>query len=335
MLTLEDVHEFVYEQCSKVSTSFSGTRFHCRCPLCGDSVISERKKRFHLEYMDDDCRYNCFNCGQSGNFYTLYSLLTGTDKKEAWKKFHTYNYTSIRTKWLKTTKPKEEPKDVQDNFNWIKDHCITIDDTPIGYMQLKYYSILKEFIDDRKITIDVYICLDGRYKHRLIIPIFDNIDIIYFQARSIYDDAENKYLNPVAEKQNIIFNKDKFIKNDPIFVTEGILDAQSINSNGTCSLGKTITDDFLSKIYEYTDDIYIVFDNDKSGYIALSNIIKTSEYSTKLKYFLMPKIFCDHKDINNIIVKSKLKNIDKFIIENSFSREMTKVKLIMDKWRYK
>lgn len=335
MLSIEDVHEFMYEKCDKVTTSYSGTRFHCRCPLCGDSQVSESKKRFHLEYMDDDCRYNCFNCNSSGNFYKLYSILNGVDKKEAWKKFHEYNAKSIRTKWLKSNNPKEEPKEIQDNFNWIRDHCIFIDDDPdeSGFMYRKYYDLLKKFIDDRKINTDVYICTDGRYKDRYIIPIFENGDIIYFQARSIYKDAENKYLNPSAEKQNIIFNKDKFIKGNPIFTAEGVIDAQSINNNGTCCLGKTITDEFLSKLYEYSDDIYIVFDNDESGYIALSNLIKTSEYRNRLKYFLMPKHYIQYKDMNQLKCSVDDIELDKFIISNSYSKEMIKVRLVMDKYR--
>jgi len=335
MLSLDDVYGFMYEHCDKVTTSASGSKFHCRCPICGDSDKSPNKKRFHLEYMDDNCRYNCFNCNQSGDFYGLYSYITGVDRREVWKKFHTYDTKSIKNVWKK--RKIEEPKieTSKENLNWIRDRCVFVGDDPskLGFIQLKYQTILKRFIEERKINIDVYICTNGLYKDRIVIPVFENGDIVYFQARSIHDDVSNKYLNPTVEKQNIIFNKDNFIKDDPIFITEGLIDAMSVNSNSTCCLGKTITDEFLGKIYEYTDYIYIVFDNDKSGYIALSDMIKTSEYSSKLKYFLMPKQYIHIKDMNQLKCSVDDIVMYRFIIENSYSKEKTKIKLILDKYR--
>lgn len=333
MLTLTNVSTFVYENCNNVSTSKGGAHFHTRCPLCGDSKQSLSKKRFHIEFEDDNCKYNCFNCGRSGDFYGIYSEFKGMSRKEAWKKFHTYNSDSIKS-MIKPKKIIEQPKTIlkSTNFNWILDDCISMDDNPHGYISTQYYNILKQFIIDRKIKIPIFIAYKGKFKDRIILPIYDGEDIIYFQGRTI-NGNDNKYFNPKVEKQNIIFNKNKFIKNKPIFITEGIIDAQSINNNTTCCLGKEINDDFLDILYTYTNDIYVVLDNDEDGIKSLKKLMERSKHNQKLNYFLMPLDFIEYKDINMIVVdKTNKIEIVEFIMTNSYSIGKTLSNL---KWRDK
>lgn len=329
MLNLEDVHEFIYENCENVTTSKHGLHFHARCPLCMDSQKSAIKKRFHIEYGDDNCKYHCFNCEQSGDFYTLYSILKGLDKTEAWKKYH--NFNDVESIWKHHKPIPTEQKLPQQNCNWIKSFCLSVNDEPDGYIQSKYIDILRQFIDDRKISINVLIAYNGPFKDRIIIPIYDGDDIVYFQGRSI-DGSDPKYLNPSIEKQDIIFNKDNFI-DGPIFITEGILDAQSIGHNGTCCLGREITDDFLAKLYSYSDDLIIVLDNDQAGMDSLKKIFKESMYKNKLRYFLMPKYYKNMNDINKLDMSSDV-DVDKFIIENSYSLWKAAIKLEMEMWRH-
>ena len=330
MLTIDNVSDFVYETCSKVSVSRNGTHFHARCPLCGDSKKSQSKKRFHIEYTDDNCRYNCFNCSRKGDFYGLYAEFKGMSRQEAWKKFHKYNSDQAKSR-LNKKEHKDQPKISNDTtyFNWIKDDCLCINDKPNGYIQTKYYDVLKQFIDDRIINIVIYIAYKGKFKDRIIIPIYDGDDIVYFQGRTI-NDNDVKYLNPVADKQSIIFNKDNFIQGEPIYITEGIIDAQSIGNNATCCLGKEISDEFLDTLYEYTDDVYIVLDNDEDGIKSLEKLMKTSKYNQKLYYFLMPLSFSGYKDINMIVVDHKNIDIVKFVTQNSHSIGKTVSRL---KWR--
>jgi len=228
MLRLEDVYDFVYENCENVSTSKHGIHFHTKCPICMDSAKSNHKKRFHIEYTDDNCKYHCFNCNRSGDFYKFYSILKGIDKSAAWKKYHDFN--DIKDIWKHHAPVVEQQiKTTSGNCNWILNDCLST--KPVGYIQSQYFKLLNEFVDHRKINVEVFIAYKGRYKNRIIIPVYDGTDIIYFQGRAV-DGSEPKYLNPSVEKQSIIFNKDNF-KAGPIFITEGILDAQSIGHNGT------------------------------------------------------------------------------------------------------
>jgi len=318
MLTINNVSDFVYENCDKISVSKNGEHFHTRCPLCGDSSKSKSKKRFHIEYTDDNCKYHCFNCDEAGDFYKLYSIIKGISRKQAWKEHHIYDSKQIK-QFLKNDKPVlKKTVTALSTVSWIMDDCLSIEDTPTGYMQKKYITILKKFIDDRMIKIPVFISYKGRYKDRIIMPIYDGDDMIYFQGRTI-NGSDPKYLNPSIDKSLIVFNRDSFVKGQPIFITEGLLDAQSIGNNGTCCLGKNITDDFLDIIYKYTKDIYIVLDNDEDGKEALKKLLKTSKYSQKLKYFVMPYEYQHIKDINKYIVTYSESDVVDFIQSNSYS----------------
>jgi len=238
--------------------------------------------------------------------------------------FYTHNpiQNGYNQKSLAHTSTKPSIEEQKENFNWIKKDCIHVNDTVDGYINTLYHGILKKFIEDRRITTDIFIAYKGRFKDRIIIPIYEGGNIIYFQGRTI-NGNDIKYLNPVSDKQNIIFNKDNFIQNKPIFITEGIIDAMSISVNATTCLGKEISDEFLSKLYEYTDSIYIVLDNDEDGISSLKKIIETSKYNQKLNYFIMPFNFDNHVDINSIKMGNYDIDIENFIVENSYTIGVT------------
>jgi len=70
MLDLEIINDFAYEHFENIAVSKNGMHFHSRCPLCGDSKKSSRKKRFHLDYNEGNPIWHCFNCNRSGSFFT-------------------------------------------------------------------------------------------------------------------------------------------------------------------------------------------------------------------------------------------------------------------------
>jgi hypothetical protein len=57
MLSLEFVTEFLMENVENIDILKSGTHFQGRCPLCGDSKKSKKKKRFHLQFESESSIY--------------------------------------------------------------------------------------------------------------------------------------------------------------------------------------------------------------------------------------------------------------------------------------
>ena len=313
------VNDFVYEYCSNIT--YNNNKWHCRCPLCGDSKKSITKKRFHISYNNGTPVYNCFNCNDGGSFISLYMRLKGLSYQEAYQELFKYDSNKIIKKLSKSTliKQKSKLKPII-NYNHILDNCIKTEQKGIIYN--RYNKILQDFITSRKIphTIKLYICFTGYFKDRIIIPIYDeNDDIIFFQGRCIKPKQEPKYLMPNTEKSHIIYNKPNFDKNESIIVTEGLIDAFMIGNQGTTCLGSSITDIFLDELYKLTDkDVVICLDNDEAGKVSLKKLLKESKYRNKLKFFVYPSQFQTHKDLNEIIVNNDINNVYQFVINNSY-----------------
>lgn len=330
MIDLDRVSEFVYENFQKVSVSKNGNHWLCRCPLCGDSKKSKSKKRFNLDYNGGNPIFHCWNCGESGSFLEIYSIIKGISIDDAKKELFEYNSDSLIQRLSKRKRKKVIKEINYETHNWIMDDCITLTSLVNGMLFIKYYEALEDFYETRKIDIryNLGISYKGDYKGRIIIPIYDkNKDIVYFQARRVPgSDVFPKYRNPTLEKGEIIHNKNLFNKDKYIIVVEGLIDAFNIGNQGTACLGSYITEDFIKKLLQLTDKgIIIVFDNDEAGYNSLLKFIEgdkknpPNKYNKKVKYFLFPKKYSLCDDINSIRVNYNNVNFYNIIVKNSCS----------------
>ena len=319
MPSFEFVTDFMYN--NLIMTSHSNMNFIARCPYCGDSKKSLKKRRFHLKYINDDSIvFNCFNCGVSGSFIDLYAHINGIDSRQAWRKLRNNSLDNLKSK-LKPDKKIEKKEVIYSEFSDILKDCISLNDDIDGIIKKKYYSILKDFYNNRKISTNIvlYIAYRGIWKNRIIIPIYDGKKMIYFQGRAITNDMLPKYKNPVSEKSNIIYNKNNFKKDKYIVITEGILDALSIDNQSTVCLGASISDDFLKKVFNYTDKgVIIALDNDSTGIKSVKNIMDKSAYRNQLRYFIMPREYKHIKDLNELKVSENIEDIYEFVVDNSF-----------------
>jgi len=321
IIPIDTVNSFMYENFTGVKVSRNGSHYNCRCALCGDSSSSQSKRRFNLNYNNGEPIYHCFNCSDdraSGNFIKLYSLIKGVSYDEAKKEFRKFNSDSIK-KSLYQTKPKKKKLDIPPvvYHNYITGDCVTIDSNVEGVVLNAYKDKLKEFIASRNTHGHrLLIAHKGRYKGRVIIPIYDVVgNILFFQGRAINKDPR-KYDNPPVEKSYIILNNDNFDKNKHIVVTEGIFDALSVGNQGTTCLGASVNDEFINQIIHKTDaGVILALDNDERGIAEMEKVVKNSRFSKKLRFFLMPAKMEQYKDIN--MLDGKVDSIYDFVVENS------------------
>lgn len=329
MITLEFVTNFVMENLSNVSVSKNGTHFHARCILCGDSKINLNKKRFHMEYNNGQPIYHCFNCDTSGSFLQLYSKIKNISINDAKKELYSFNANHL-IQILSSKKKEKILKEIKyDNFNYIINDCIDINTKDDGIIFKEHKKKLKKFIKDRKIpdSYKIFIAYKGDYKGRIILPIYDGDDIIYFQARSLSsDDDGNKYKNPTLQKGYVILNKNVFNKNKNIIVTEGIIDALQIGNQGTSCLGASITDDFIKELFNYTTkDVILALDNDTRGIKETYKYVKNGKYAHNIKYFIFPDKY-EYKDFGELTKECDI-NLYDFVTENSYSKFQALLKL--------
>jgi DNA primase len=78
-----------------------------------------------------------------------------------------------------------------------------------------------------------------------------------------------RYKNPSVEKENIFFNMDEIYRytNEPLFVTEGPLDALSIGKNAVALLGSTLSEFRKRELNKAVRrKIIFVIDKNSNGY---------------------------------------------------------------------
>jgi 5S rRNA maturation endonuclease (ribonuclease M5) len=206
----------------------------------------------------------------------------------------------------------------ENNLNSILDDCISIKDDVQGYFPTLYKKELIKFVESRKIPpeYNIYVAVKGEYLGRFIIPIYYKDNIVYFQGRAINKDAYLKFMNPEVDKTGIIMNIDHFQRGKYIIVTEGIIDAMMVEDHqGTCVLGGSVSDDFLSELFKHTDaGIIIAVDNDERGKKERTKLLN-GKYGKKLRFFIPPH---GTKDLNEMKIKKNIKNMYQHITFHSY-----------------
>ena len=148
---------------------------------------------------------------------------------------------------------------------------------PEGYKKLSectgkeynYHSAMN-YLKSRGITdwiikeFNIGFTTKGAFFNRIIIPSYDIEDKLnYFIARWFPKDYNKlKYLNPTAEKQQIIFNENKVNWDSTIYIVEGVTD-HIVIPNSIPLLGKIISDKLLEELHDKAQSlIVIVLDGD-------------------------------------------------------------------------
>ena len=177
----------------------------------------------------------------------------------------------------------------------------------------------------------------SRFSDRITFPIFSFLGkIVGFGGRTI-SDSKIKYIN---SSENIIFKKSENLfglkqniesikNNNEIILVEGYLDVLGLNSNkvetSVASLGTTLSETQINKIWSIVDIPIICFDGDVAGFKAMKSIaLKVLKYlkpGKSAKFIILP----EGQDPDNYInqfgkekfeeLKSNANNLSDFIWE--------------------
>jgi DNA primase len=83
-------------------------------------------------------------------------------------------------------------------------------------------------------------CSSGYFAQRVIVPVYDNGDLVYFQARDWTGRAPIKYLGPSGYEQGVLFNFDRAAESGVLLLVEGIFDALRLPAYAVALLGKRL-----------------------------------------------------------------------------------------------
>ncbi len=169
---------------------------------------------------------------------------------------------------------------------------------------------------------DLRYCMSGRWKGRLIIPLYFEEKLVSWVARSIYPRENLRYMNlttdfekarergdPVGllNPKSILFNFDELWEEggDTLFVTEGPMDAlkidfygQFVGARATCLFGLTYTDAqeiLLDGLVSKFDRVRILLDE---GTLHQSIELQNRLVSKKVRLAKLPMGVSDPGDLS-------------------------------------
>ena len=211
--------------------------------------------------------WRCFKTGNTGNFVKLYSQVEGIPFRRAYEKFLFDSFIAEP----KQEEPKPEVKaeleiGTLEELHPFKDYSDYV-------MALASELVHARCMEGEKF----YVCKDGLYKDRLIIP-FLNADnkMFYFQARGLTPMAYPKYLNCKNLKMSQVlypFNYDLF---DPLYITEGVFDCLALRRmgfNATTTLSCHVSKEQMSQLKFYRGPLVVAYDSDAAGQKGVSQFM--------------------------------------------------------------
>lgn len=203
--------------------------------------------------------WRCFKTSNKGNFVYLYSIVERIPYKKAYENFLFENFLHEDLE----VKPEQVIKDFDDttkfkllDLNDIKDDAL--------------HATACEYILGRGMeTFDFYLCTEGFYKDRLILPFFDsNGKLFFFQARGLHEDAWPKYLNCKNLKSSQVLYPFDYDSYAPLFITEGTFDCLSLKKcglNATTTLSCHTSKTQMEQLKFYNGPLVCAFDSDEAG----------------------------------------------------------------------
>ena len=270
------------------------------CPVCSYDIKGldkgDGKGNFEVNYHQGV--YKCWACsetyGTHGSLNKLFFKWGNARIKSTWK--------LIGGDFIKKTERKyEDIKLPKEYISFTKGNKLTI-----PYKEAYNY-LRKRNINDEVISkYSIGYTTEGKYRGRIIVPSFDeNEEINYFVSRS-YVGHKNKYKNPEAEKDKIIFNEHMINWDDEVYLVEGVFDMFFVE-NSIPVLGKNLSDRLWKTLYDKCkNNIIVCLDGDAwEDAQKLYRKLEGGKLTNRIRLIKLPK----DKDIGDLGGIKNLKRI--------------------------
>jgi len=243
----------------KVHNDYKG-QMSFDCPVCSYDIkgLDSGDGKGNLEINYKYNVYKCWSCAETHETHgSIYKLIKKYGTPKQLKKYQLLRPEHDESQPKRTYKQVKLPKE----FIPFRNVSAGLKLTPQFKMAWSY--IKKRNITDEIIyKFNIGFCYQGPYENRIIIPSYDeNQEINYFIARSYLSNTRFKYKNPEAQKEIIIFNEYLINWYETIYLVEGVFDAIFL-PNAIPMLGKYMSDNLYSKLYEKANKIVIILDGD-------------------------------------------------------------------------
>ena len=248
-------------------------QFKINCFLCEDTTKN-------LEINLEKGIFHCWRCDYSGPIFQLLKDYLGYAPK-----IEEY----IKAEDLRTFQIDFSKKVInQPMFKGLPaEFCPLWENRTLSLIgqKAKKYALTRMKEDDIE-RYKVGYCGLGDHRWRIIIPVFEGNQIVYWVARSIYK-TEKPYIYPEVAREAVIFNIDRARKLGQAVITEGALDAIRVGEDGVAIFGTTLLEPQFFKLIDIPNIIVMLDEdaNDKAVKIAQ----KFKRYNRVIKLVFLPK----------------------------------------------
>ncbi|NOR27514.1 MAG: hypothetical protein GQ540_03180 [Lutibacter sp.] len=265
--------------------------FNIACPFCGDHG-------FHRGIHPQNGYTNCWRCDKQ----SIESLIKELEQC-SWKKaFSIVKKYSIKDCDIIESKEEIEYKTTLDLPKDFSQHF------PQGY---------KEYIEDRGFDFlelrKKYNILasgsHGKYKFRIIIPIFMNGRMVSYVGRDVTDKQNEKYKyceekNVVVPRKDLLFGLDS-VKSRTAILTEGVFDAINVGDGAVAMLSINFTRSQVLQLKEKgIENFYLGFDKGELAQNKAKELEGMLTFAKNINYIELPEGVDDLGELNKEDVKS-------------------------------
>ncbi|MGZ5485211.1 MAG: hypothetical protein ACXWFB_04775 [Nitrososphaeraceae archaeon] len=251
------------------------------CKVCNDHT--RKGKRAAFIFVGNNCSYNCFNCGISANYDpssndnlsdNFIKVLKAFNIPDfEWGKLSLELLSNEKVDNNKTVSLSEPPKiqplpffyPLTDDINddWCQFSIEYLTSRKVNWKDHHFYCVKKTDHPDNK-----------RWYGRLIIPIFKDGNMIFYQGRDLTDLHTAKYLSASTPRDNVLYGFDqlKLRTDDPLYIMEGWFDAKSIN--GVAIFGNKLTKQQIMWLNTSSRPKVVIPDRFGDGHILAEQAIK-------------------------------------------------------------
>lgn len=243
---------------AKFDADYRNENWRFDCPFCGAD-----RQRFSVSI-----EKNVVHCWKCSYTNSLIGFVKDHEAVSIGQAFRiVLSYTPIRTSKPKRTKPKVSRVITKvPGYIKLRPKKLRSSKTPMIYKMALAYLRKRGLSDDDIEYWRLGISNSEGYSGRIIVPIYERSNLIYFVGRK-FTGPGPKYLNPPAEwgigAEHVIFNGDALENYRDISIVEGVFDAMSVGRGAIALLTKHANDYKISRIIQANPSmVNIMLDSD-------------------------------------------------------------------------
>jgi hypothetical protein len=256
-----------------------------------ESLFVNNDWKKHMSVNVDSGMWQCFKTGRSGNFVRLYSEAEGVPYFRAQRDLMIKNFEFLGEEVPELDIPQKELE--LDTSRLIPINLESVDSE--NKKEVDAWSFLfgrSLFNLNEEEEAPFYLCTEGKFTDRIIIPFRSGDTVFYFQARALYDQSP-KYLNPSTEiapkPSDILYPYDE--DEDYLVVCEGPLDALSLQRKGinaTATIGSSISPRQAEILSTFNGKVILGYDNDEAGQRGIDKFDRTRKEMRMASFEICP-----------------------------------------------